>query len=183
VAVARAAYVLTKDPDDPGRRLLLPLKNNLGADHQGSGFRIEEVPIGMGTAPRLVPDAEPVIITADEALTVPRTSPNNQSALAQAEAFLREFLATGPKAALAVHAAAAAAAISGISLQRAKKDLYIQSAKTGMEGGWQWMLPADTKMINRTEDDHCDPMIIFNADDQLHAANPDETIANRGDHQ
>lgn len=148
VAVARAAYVLTTDPDDPGRRLLLPFKNNLGADDQSSAFRIEEVPIGFGTAPRLVPDPEPVIITADEALTIPRTSPSSQSALEQAKEFLGEFLSAGPRAASAVQAAAATVGIRGISLQRAKKALGIQYSKSAMDGGWQWMPPADTKMIN-----------------------------------
>ncbi|KFG71072.1 hypothetical protein JH26_00320 [Microvirga sp. BSC39] len=183
VAVARAAYVLTKDPDDPGRRLLLPFKNNLGADNQSCAFRIEEVALGVGTAPRLVPDPEPVIITADEALTNPRTNPSGQSALEQAKEFLREFLSAGPRAALAVQAAAATVGIRGISLQRAKKALGIQSSKSAMDGGWQWMLPADTKMINCSEDDQHNPMSTFDADDHLRSAALVETTSSRGDHQ
>ncbi|MFC1458065.1 AAA family ATPase [Microvirga arabica] len=182
VAVARAAYVFTKDPDDLGRLLLLPLKNNLGADKQGSAFRIEEVAISIGTAPCLVPDPEPVMVTADEALTMPRTAPGGQSILEQAKEFLCEFLAAGPVAARAVHAAATAAAIKEISLQRAKKALGVQSSKSAMDGGWQWMLPAETKMINSSEDDQHAPMSTFGADDHLRSANLAETMPSRGDH-
>ncbi len=177
VAVARAVYVLTKDPDDPGRRLLLPLKNNLGADDRGTAFRIKEVPISVGTAPCLIPDAEPVTITADEALAAPRGNSGSPSSLDQAKEFLRELLAAGPVTALAVKAAAAAEAISGISLQRAKKALGVQSSKSAMDGGWQWTLPSNTKMINRGEDDQCDQMITFDVGDHLRLTNPDEAIA------
>lgn len=182
MAVARAAYVLTKDPDDPDRRLLLPLKNNLGADNQGSAFWIEEVAISIGAAPRLVPDPEPVIITADEALIAPRGESGSRSSLDNAKEFLGAFLGAEPRAALADKAAATAAAISGISLQRAKKALGIQSSKSAMDGGWQWMLPLDPKMINCREDDQVDPMSTFGADEHLRSADPDKTIPSRGDH-
>jgi hypothetical protein len=124
-----------------------------------------------------------VIITADEALTIPRTVPSGQSVLEQAQEFLRGFLGAGPRAALAVQAAAATVGIRGISLQRAKKALGAQSSKSAMDGGWQWMLPEDTKMINRGEDDQDDPMSTFDADDHLRSANLAETTSSRGDHQ
>ncbi|WP_134495308.1 hypothetical protein [Microvirga pakistanensis] len=60
-------------------------------------------------------------------------------------------------------------------MQRAKKALGIQSSKSAMDGGWQWMLPSDPKMIKRSEGDQGDPMITFETDDHVRSAGPDET--------
>jgi putative DNA primase/helicase len=45
VAVARAAFLVAEDPSDDGkrRRILAPLKNNLGDDKTGFAFSIESV--------------------------------------------------------------------------------------------------------------------------------------------
>ncbi len=41
VAAARAAWAVVKDQDDPQKRLLLPMKNNLAPDVDGLAYRIE----------------------------------------------------------------------------------------------------------------------------------------------
>ena len=40
VAAARAAYLVASNEEDDGRRLMLPLKNNIGPDQTGFSFRI-----------------------------------------------------------------------------------------------------------------------------------------------
>ena len=45
VAAARAAYLVAQDPENPARRLFLPMKNNLGPESAGLAFRIEESPV------------------------------------------------------------------------------------------------------------------------------------------
>jgi putative DNA primase/helicase len=67
-ALARAAYVVAKDKDDPSgeRRLFLPTKNNLGKDRSGLSYRI----VGEGGAPNLAWDEGQVFTSADEALAV-----------------------------------------------------------------------------------------------------------------
>jgi RecA-family ATPase len=75
VAAARAAYIVTRDQHQDGRRLFLSLKNNLGVDTTGYAFAVVSVslPSGIATS-RVVWEDELVTITADKALA-PRREP------------------------------------------------------------------------------------------------------------
>ena len=70
VAAARAAFLVKEDKRDPERRLFLPLKSNLSRACHGLAFRLEPyvLPSGIATS-RVVWEAEPVTITASEALS------------------------------------------------------------------------------------------------------------------
>ncbi len=167
VAVARSAFSLSEDKNDPGRRLLLPIKNNLGVAGQGVAFRIEEVAIGIGAAPRLVFDSEPVTITADEALNGSYHDSSRRSAVDEAKEFLLDFLAADAVPVPDVQAAARAAGITLASLRRAKDALGIKPKKSGMEGKWLWMLPPSAKMINPAEGAQVEQMSTFAEDEHL----------------
>ena len=67
VAAARAVWVVVKDKNDPERRLLLPLKNNLAASLGGLAYRLEAKP--GHDCPLVVWDTDPVEVSADEVLT------------------------------------------------------------------------------------------------------------------
>jgi hypothetical protein len=153
VAAARAAYLVTVDPQDKTRRLFLPMKNNLGPDATGSAFRIEGATVASPAGPlatsRIAWDSEAVPMTADEAMQTENTQ-RSTSAAGQAAEWLRETLTEGPKPATEIFELAAAEAISKKTLRRAREELGIKSVKLGMNGGWMWSLPP--KMPNTTED-------------------------------
>ena len=83
-------------------------------------------------------------ITANEAV---RAQPDNKPALNEAEVFLREELADGPKAASAIKKAATEAGLSWATIRRAQEKLKIKPKKTSLTDGWQWELTG-----NRGED-------------------------------
>lgn len=96
VAAARAAYLVAKDPDDPDRRLFLPMKNNLAEDRGGLAFRVRGRDLGGGIATSCVEwDAEPVTVTADEAMTPAGDPDGETTAKAEAEGWLRDTLKGG----------------------------------------------------------------------------------------
>ncbi len=145
VAAARAAYLVTADPHDKSRRLLLPMKNNLGPDATGLGFRIEGAtissPTGLLATSHVVWEPEPVSMTADEVMQAESMS-SVTSAMDGAIEWLREILADGPMAASEVFDRSKAEGISKRTLQRASKALDVRKEKLAMVAGWSWSLPA-----------------------------------------
>jgi hypothetical protein len=151
VAAARAAYLVAEDPDDKARRLFLPMKNNIGPDSTGMAFSIEAVTVESAAGPiqssRVVWESDPVTVTADEVIQA--RSPEPQSALREAEDWLRETL-TEPKRAVEVFDMAKGAGVAERTLRRAAVSLSVTKDKLGMEGGWMWSLPS--KRAKMSED-------------------------------
>jgi hypothetical protein len=106
-------------------------------------------------------ETEKITRTADEILAA-----NSQSGDApersEAEAFLRDMLATGPRPATEMEEEAKGASISLRTLRRARRKLGIKpyrQAETGeglgSDGRWYWGLPADgSKVANSSYDGH-----------------------------
>jgi hypothetical protein len=128
VAAARAAYIVAKDQTNPARRLVLPIKNNLGTDETGYAFHVEpaELPGGIRTS-RIIWEAERVTLTANEAL-----------APAQA---MEDLLAAGPMKASDVQREARQAGIGDKPLRMARERLRIRPRKRAFADGWEWALP------------------------------------------
>jgi len=140
-AAARVVYAVARDEEDPEgkRRLFVPVKNNIGNDHNGRSFGTEMVRITPEImAPRIV-WGEEVTITADEALAPPPEE--ERGAMEEACQFLTTLLAEGPVAAEKVKKDARGAGIAAVTLKRAKRALKVKTEKTGMRGGWEWSLP------------------------------------------
>jgi len=148
-AAARAAYVVTRDEDDPARRLLLPVKNNLGRDQNGFAYRL----VGEPT-PHVEWEPVPVVISADEAVGERRhTRGPEPDARRDAEAWLLDFLAAGPRPAREVYASASDDGHTRDTIRRAKAALGVQAAKAGYQGPWTWLLPGSGPvMIGQTEE-------------------------------
>jgi hypothetical protein len=178
VAAARSAYVVAIDKDEPDRRLLLPLKNNVGPDRGGLAFRIQPAEVashaGAIESSRVMWDSAAVSITADEAMT-PQLDSEERSDLEDAKGFLRDFLSTGPMPSKRVRVEAEGAGHSWATIRRAQKALGVEAAKEGMTGPWLWRLPP--KMLNTTEDAQPQGVSTFGPDEHLRPdTNPEVEI-------
>ena len=140
VAAARVVLAVGQDPNVPGRRLLVPIKNNLGPEAPALAFRIGE--------DGLVWEAEPIAGSADALLAQDEAPTRSESKEREhAARFLRELLYEGPVASKQVEADAKANGIAQRTLWRAKADLGIVAERSKSQDGrpaaWFWMLPTD----------------------------------------
>jgi putative DNA primase/helicase len=162
VAAARAAYLVTTDPLEKTRRLLLPIKNNLGPDATGLAFRIEGaiVSSAAGTleTSRACWESEPISMTADEAIQAESAS-RSMSAVETAKAWLQDALSNGPLAKTELDHLAKEEGIANRTLQRASTMLRIRKVKAGMTDGWRWSLPP--KVAKLAEHDHVSELATF----------------------
>ena len=145
-AAARAAYIVTKDKDNPERRLLMPAKNNLAKDNTGLAYSVVTAENG---APVIAWESEPVMITADEALAVPESN-DERTDTDWAVDYLRDLLSNGPIQASEVQKGARQIGVSKKSLRRAQEKLSIKPQKTSFEGGWSWSLPTRYEGVQDT---------------------------------
>lgn len=174
VAAARAAFMVTGDPDDTGRRLLLGVKSNLAPLAKGCAFRLEQCLVGEPgkgiVASRVAWELTPVEITADAALqAADARGQADAPARAEAEEFLRGLLADGPVPAKQVKVDAKEAGLSWVTVRRAKVRLGVKPQKQGMDGGWSWSLPGGRRCSAIAEDPHHARLSTFAADDHLRA--------------
>jgi hypothetical protein len=143
VAAARAAYLVTADPQDKARRLFLPMKNNLARDSDGLAFRIEGATVPSPAGPletsRVCWESQPVSITADEVMEA--ETAGHTSVLDEAKGWLLETLADGPVASEQIFRRATAEGIAKKTIYRASKALGVQKSKGSMTDGWSWSLP------------------------------------------
>jgi len=148
-AAARTAWAVTKDKDDPARRLMLPVKNNLGNDHSGMAYRVETA---SNDAPVVMWESTPVEIDINEALST--ESDDYRSEREEAMDWLQAELYSGPVPSKQIFASGRDAGFSVSTLRRAKTSLGVVPRKTGMKGGWEWYLPDDLPIAH--EDVHED---------------------------
>lgn len=140
IAAARAAFVVARDPEDPDRRVLAPLKLNVAPEPPARAFRLVVDP--DCTHPRIAWEGVSSL-DADALLAVPPDRAES-SALGEAIDVLREILTDGPLSAKAVRAQAREAGLSWITVRRAQERLGIRPRKVGRPGEqqqWLWALP------------------------------------------
>jgi hypothetical protein len=144
VALARAAWLLMRDPEDYGRRLLLSIKNNLAPDPWGLAFRIE--------AGRVQWEDAAVMRTANDLLRESAARESSRgvpgavresAAVRHAAEWLRVFL-EGDKRVLSevLLEAAERAGHSRKSMYAAKNSLGVWAKKEGFGADqWFWFFP------------------------------------------
>lgn len=155
-AAARAAWVVSKDKDDPRRRLLLPIKNNIAPDTGGLAYRIE--PLGVDGCPAVAWESDAVNVSADDALAGDRDGSGGRTERDDAAEWLADLLAHGPRPARDVERDARDAGYSLATLRRAKAHIQVASRKPAFGGPWEWTLrePAEDAQPSKTpaEDAH-----------------------------
>ena len=137
VAAARAVWAVSKDRNDEtgNRRLFLPVKCNLARDPTGLAYELR--PADNGTAV-VAWERDPVTTKADDALALfPRKRGPEPETQREAARWLRSALANGPRRARELYKEAwDEHKISERTLDRAKAELGVKSARSGPKGPW-----------------------------------------------
>lgn len=137
-AAARTVFMVVKDASDPNRRIMAPVKSNIGPDTDGYAWRVQSVVLpqqGIKTS-KVVFEDTVYRSTADELLGV---RSEGGAALKEAMDFLKAMLGNG-----AIHSAklkedAQAAGINESTLIRARRALGVIPQKVGDK--WYSRLP------------------------------------------
>ena len=140
VAAARAVWLVVRDEENPSRRLFLSAKNNIAPEGTGLAYSLDPADGDPGMAV-VAWEAEPVTVTANEALNVDRPRDDKPTERDTATDWLRELLADGPLPTTEIKSQASEAGFAWATLRRAKERLGIRPRKSGFDGGWTWGLP------------------------------------------
>lgn len=132
-AAARTVWLVAKDAEDPDRRLMLPVKNNLAPDSGGLAYTIS------GDPPRVVWSDDPVEMTADEAMAAESAGGQSSKREAAAE-WLRGQLIAGDVDSDEIKRRADAAGIPWRTVERAKGEAGAISTRSGFGGPWVFRL-------------------------------------------
>lgn len=145
VAAARLVFIAVEE-SDTDRRLLLPVKSNIGALVPGLGFSLVQATTAGGiVASHVVWDHMPVTITANQALHAAAESNKGDQPLREAEEYLRDALVAGPVPAKQVEKEATDLGIAKRTLKRARQRLGVEAHKDGYQGTWMLALPGGSR--------------------------------------
>jgi archaellum biogenesis ATPase FlaH len=136
IAAARSAFYMGRDPEDEGRVIMAPVKQNLSVAVPSLAFRIVS---GFNGSPK-TEWLGASSLSAEALLPLPRQVIDK---LAAAVEMLEELLAVGPRPQKLIEDEATRRGVSGATLKRAKRTLGVASRKEGFgeNGNWTWELP------------------------------------------
>jgi hypothetical protein len=151
VAASRVALLVGRDPHDPTRCLLAQVRNSLAPPQPALAYQF----VVADGAPPAVNWLGTSPVTADELLgrRSEEATPRDQ-----ALAFLKQFLAAGPRTSRDIWEAAQKEGLSARTLQRAKSALGIHCRRVHVEGRpvSYWLLPGQELPVSRTGDEELD---------------------------
>jgi hypothetical protein len=135
-AAARSVLLVGQDPDEPGKRAIVQIKNNLAPHGEAVGYKLEAGQFYWTGASDL---------TAGRILAA-ATDEEERGSIGEAVDFLRVALSDGGRDAKAIETEAKQAGVNPATLRRAKMKLGVRSHRVGMPGThyqkWVWELPA-----------------------------------------
>jgi RecA-family ATPase len=140
VAACRSAWLVGEDPQDPRRRVLAQVKNNLAPPQVSLAYQVTQQEGGepllswLGASP----------LTARDVLAGTRpAAPAQAGPRERAAAFLEAFLKAGPRTSREVWAAAREQALSPRTLRRAKEQLDVVCKPLWVRGVQHsyWLMP------------------------------------------
>jgi putative DNA primase/helicase len=152
---ARAAFIVTADPEDSGRRLLIPSKTNLGKPRNGLAYRIADVALpgpDQGSvlwAPYVKWEDAPVTISADQAMAALAGGSEGRSAIEEAKQFLLDVLSEGQEEQKEIKRQSEEAGFHWRTVRRAKDLLGVEAVREGgigEKGRWLWRLTKKPKV-------------------------------------
>ena len=143
VASGRIVLAVGRDPNEPDRRLLAPVKANLSTPPAVLAFSIEETHLACGPQPRIIWQRGSVAgVDAEQVLTGPRP-PEERAAREEAVEFLTElFAAETAIESTIIEQAAKSHGIPHRALTAAKRQLGVRSERRGglgKDGHWFWI--------------------------------------------
>jgi len=137
-AAPRAVWGVVADPDDKTRRLIVPVKQNLGPDVGGLAYRIE-APTPPGIA-LIAWEGSAVILNAETVMSGSE-SEEDRSELREAEEWLKDFLSEGPQVVPEIQRQSRQAGLAWATVRKARDNIGAATQKTGGRGApWQWSL-------------------------------------------
>lgn len=148
-ALARMVFVAAVNAsgdESLPERLFIRAKSNIGPTGDGFGYSLSvaeiETPKGLAQATfvewgdRVEGNAAGILARAET------EKPEARSTLEDAKTCLKSILQFGPMGSKEVMREAQAQGLSEKTVNRAKKELGIKSAKNGFNGDWMWKLPS-----------------------------------------
>jgi hypothetical protein len=154
--IARAAFLVSLDPDDPtgksgGSRCIAHTKHNLGPWTRTIRFALDTASVQIeGSAQDTVKATlgEECDITAPAMLAAESGHEDaGDSKEDRATRWLRGFLESGPKARKAVEDAADDAGHAWRTVERAKRDMRVVAFQPKGVRGWSWRLPEEGLVV------------------------------------
>ena len=139
-AACRSVLMVGADPNDASKRVVAHAKSNLAQTGPSQAYTIKGGRFAWAGRSSL----------SAEDLGAPPPDADQRSAREEAQEFLLQTLADGPKPALDVFADADKQRISRASLRRAKGDLGVVAEK--MPDHWEWSLPRSQRDASGGQD-------------------------------
>lgn len=157
-ALARIVLATAKiDDGDKSKRIVCRAKSNIGVDHGGFEYDLQEKEVQAGIFSSYALWGEAIEGSARELLAEPDNryqGEGGNSALDDAKEFLSELLADGELAQPQIKKEAKEAGHSWRTVERAKKALGIKSSKSKLDSRWYWRLLNPATNDQERQDSH-----------------------------